>query len=261
MPACAEAGLPFHRRSGHAQPLYASASRKQQAERAWSLSVSDECPVHSIAGNLSWEPSDFHMKKERLGGVLWRIHPSGLDGLGACPSVRPGSEGQLGRRPVPGLRTAIRTAGSSRTDSGGSPPASRLGMKSGNPLRQAVWQALMFGFAEQEIDSGVQRVGDADECGVVGFVVAGDAVVHPGSADAYAIREVRLRNVPFIQQLPQTVAEQDVNNVFRFQGDHPLALGGGPCGFQAFGIPIVNRRYSCAKPCVIIAKIISSLLN
>ena len=48
------------------------------------------------------------------------------------------------------------------------------------------------------------------------------------AADAYAIREVRLRNVPFIQQLPQTVAEQDVNNVFRFQGDHPLALGRRP---------------------------------
>lgn len=89
-------------------------------------------------------------------------------------------------------------------------------------------QALMFGFAEQEIDSGVQRVGDADECGVVGFAALGDVVVHPGSADAYAIREVRLRNVPFIQQLPQTVAEQDVNNVFRFQGDHPLALGRRP---------------------------------
>lgn len=89
-------------------------------------------------------------------------------------------------------------------------------------------QALMFGFAEQEIDSSVQRVGDADECGVVGFAALGDVVVHPGSADAYAIREVRLRNVPFIQQLPQTVAEQDVNNVFRFQGDHPLALGRRP---------------------------------
>lgn len=89
-------------------------------------------------------------------------------------------------------------------------------------------QALMFGFAEQEIDRGVQRVGDADECGVVGFAALGDVIVHPGSADAYAIREVRLRNVPFIQQLPQTVAEQDVNNVFRFQGDHPLALGRRP---------------------------------
>ena len=58
----------------------------------------------------------FSYEEERLGGVSWRIHPSGLDGQGACPSVRPGSEGQLGRRPVPGLRTAIRTAGSSRTD-------------------------------------------------------------------------------------------------------------------------------------------------
>ena len=28
--------------------------------------------------------------------------------------------------------------------------------------------------------------------------------------------------------MPQTVAEQDVNNVFRFQGDHPLALGRRP---------------------------------
>ena len=42
------------------------------------------------------------------------------------------------------------------------------------------------------------------------------------------ILQARLRNVPFIQQLPQTVAEQDVNNVFRFQGDHPLALGRRP---------------------------------
>ena len=70
----------------------------------------------------------------------------------------------------------------------------------------------MFGFAEQEIDSGVQRVGDADECGVVGFAALGDVVVHPGSADAYAIREVRLRNVPFIQQLPQTLRVSGVRD-------------------------------------------------
>lgn len=78
--------------------------------------IGNECPRSPYCWKSAVGAFRFSYEEERLGSVLWRIHPSGLDGQGACPSVRPGSEGQLGRRPVPGLRTAIRTAGFSRTD-------------------------------------------------------------------------------------------------------------------------------------------------
>ena len=80
----------------------------------------------------------FSYEEERLGSVLWRIHPSGLDGLGACPFVRPGSEGAAGAASGSGASYCDPYSGIQQDGSGGSPPAPRLGMKSGNPLRQAV---------------------------------------------------------------------------------------------------------------------------
>lgn len=103
--------------SSHIQPLYASASRKQQAERAWSLSVSaTSAPVHSIAGNLPWEPSDFHMKRKGLAASCGESIRADWTGRALARPCGPDRRGQLGQSPVPGLRTAIRTAGSSRTD-------------------------------------------------------------------------------------------------------------------------------------------------
>lgn len=32
--------------------------------------IGNECPVHSIAGNLPWEPSDFYMKRKGLAASL-----------------------------------------------------------------------------------------------------------------------------------------------------------------------------------------------
>lgn len=190
--------------------------------------IGNECPVHPIAGNLPWEPSDFHMKRKGLAASCGESIRA--DWTGRALAVR---AARIGGGSWGGVRFRGFVLRSVQRDSAGRigrlAACAAAGDEVGKPAQTGrLRQALMFGFAEQEIDSGVQRVGDADECGVVGFAALGDVVVHPGSADAYAIREVRLRNVPFIQQLPQTVAEQDVNNVFRFQGDHPLALGRRP---------------------------------
>lgn len=130
--------------------------------------IGNECPVHSIAGNLPWEPSDFHMKRKGLAASCGESIRADWTGLGACPSVRPGSEGAAGAASGSGASYCDPYSGIQQDGSGGSPPAPRLGMKSGNPLRQAVCASPDVRFAEQEIDRGVQRVGDADECGVVG---------------------------------------------------------------------------------------------
>ena len=78
--------------------------------------IGNECPVHSIAGNLPWEPSDFHMKRKGLAASCGESIRADWTGWALARPCGPDRRGQLGRRPVPGLRTAIRTAGSSRTD-------------------------------------------------------------------------------------------------------------------------------------------------
>lgn len=100
--------------------------------------IGNECPRSLYCWKSAVGAFRFSYEEERLGSVLWRIHPSGLDGQGACPSVRPGSEGAAGAASGSGASYCDPYSGIQQDGSGGSPPAPRLGMKSGNPLRQAV---------------------------------------------------------------------------------------------------------------------------
>ena len=76
--------------------------------------IGNECPVHSIAGNLPWEPSDFHMKRKGLAASCGESIRADWTGRALARPCGPDRRGQPGRRAVPGLRTANRTAGFSR---------------------------------------------------------------------------------------------------------------------------------------------------
>ena len=71
--------------------------------------IGNECPVHPIAGNLPWEPSDFHMKRKGLAASCGESIRADWTGRALARPCGPDRRGQLGRRPVPGLRTAIIT--------------------------------------------------------------------------------------------------------------------------------------------------------
>ena len=94
LPACVEAGLPFHRSNPATSSRFMLLHRgNSRLNGRGAFPYRQRVPRSLYCWKSAVEPSDFHMKRKGLAASCGESIRAGLDGLGACPSVRPGSEG------------------------------------------------------------------------------------------------------------------------------------------------------------------------